>query len=112
MNFKSFHFHLYFNHEQIALATQLSHELGVRFSLEIGRVWDRPVGPHPINSCQITVPKEKFEEVVSWLMVNRQGLDVFIHPEGDNDLLDHRDHIMWLGKSYDLKLDIFKDSAT
>jgi aromatic ring-cleaving dioxygenase len=32
---------------------------------------------------------------------------VFIHPEGENDLLDHRDHIMWIGKSYELKLDIF-----
>lgn len=107
MNFQIYHFHLYFNHEQIPLASKLAQELGERFGLPVGRVWDRPVGPHLVNSCQISVPRAKFEEVVSWLMLNRQGLDVFIHPEGENDLLDHRDHIMWLGKSYDLKLDIF-----
>jgi aromatic ring-cleaving dioxygenase len=107
MNFQIYHFHLYFSHEQIPLATKLAHELGEHFALAVGRVWDRPVGPHPVNSCQISVPRAKFEEVVVWLMANRQGLDVFIHPEGENDLLDHRDHIMWIGKSYELKLDIF-----
>lgn len=108
MKFESYHFHLYFSKEQIATATDLAGQLGEIFKLSVGRVWDRPVGPHPVNSCQITVPKDKFEAVVSWLLVNRLGLDVFIHPEGDNDLIDHRDHIMWIGRSYEINLDIFK----
>ena len=107
MNFSSYHFHLYFNSNQIELATKLASKISEEFVLPVGRVWDRPVGPHPVNSCQITVPKDKFESLASWLLVHRQGLDVFIHPQGNDDLADHRDHIMWIGRSYDLKLDIF-----
>src|SRR5690606_18767593 len=107
MTFQIYHFHLYFNSEQIPLATKIAHELRDLFGLSIGRVWDRPVGPHPVNSCQISVPRGQFEEVVIWLMEKRQGLDIFIHPEGDDDLIDHRDHIMWIGKSYELRLEIF-----
>lgn len=108
MKFKSYHFHLYFNADQIELAKSISKELEELYKVPVGRVWDRPVGPHPVNSCQVTVSSEKFEEVVSWLLINRKGLDVFIHPEGQDDLADHRDHIMWIGKSYDLNLEIFK----
>ncbi len=108
MNFASYHFHLYFSHEQIPLARSIAQTLRDDFQLRVGTVWDRPVGPHPVNSCQITVGRENFEKVVSWLMQNRQGLDVFIHPEGEDDLRDHRDHVMWLGKSYELNLQIFK----
>lgn len=107
MNFLSYHFHLYFDDSQVDLAKEVSSQLGQLFNLAVGRVWERPVGPHPVNSCQITVPKEKFEEVVSWLLVHRKTLDVFIHPEGGDDLLDHRDHIMWIGKSYEIDLSIF-----
>ncbi|MBH48338.1 MAG: 4,5-dioxygenase [Halobacteriovorax sp.] len=106
-NFSSYHFHLYFDESQISTATSMAQQLADIFSVQVGRVWDRPVGPHPVNSCQITVPKDKFESIVSWLMVNRQGLDVFVHPEGENDLIDHRDHIMWIGKSYEIDLSIF-----
>tara|TARA_R110000868_G_scaffold117600_12_gene312409 strand:+ start:25791 stop:26114 length:324 start_codon:yes stop_codon:yes gene_type:complete len=107
MNFSSYHFHLYFDSSQIATARILAEQLGQKFNVNVGRVWDRPVGPHPVNSCQISVPKEKFEAIVNWLLVHREGLDVFIHPEGGNDLIDHRDHIMWIGKSYEIDLSIF-----
>lgn len=108
MKFEIYHFHLYFSHEQIALATEIAQSVRDEFQVAIGRVWDRPVGPHPVNSCQISVPRAKFQDVVVWLMENRQGLDVFIHPEGEDDLIAHRDHVMWLGQSYELKLEIFK----
>lgn len=107
MNFEIYHFHLYFDQSQIALATEIANKLKDQFGLKIGRVWDRPVGPHPVNSCQITVPRGRFEEVMLWLMENRQGLDVFIHPDGEDDLASHRDHAIWLGQSYQLKLEIF-----
>lgn len=110
MNFQLYHFHLYFSPEQFDLASEIANKLATTFKVPVGRVWDRPVGPHPVNSCQITVKREQFEEIAAWLLKNRQGLDVFIHPEGDDDLVDHRDHIMWIGRSYEIKLDIFKES--
>lgn len=107
MNFDHYHFHLYFQVDQIEIARTVAQNLSAQFSLRHGTVWNRPVGPHPVCTCQINVAREQFEAVVAWLMENRQGLDVFIHPEGDDDLANHRDHVMWIGRSYELKLDIF-----
>jgi DOPA 4,5-dioxygenase len=41
---------------------------------------------------------------VSWLALNHGALDVFVHPNTDNELRDHRDCALWLGRSYQLDL--------
>ena len=66
---------------------------------------DNPVGPHPRGSCQLTIGKEQFTDVVSWLVLNRSGLTVFTHAQTGNALKDHTDHVIWLGPSETLKLD-------
>ena len=65
---------------------------------------DNPVGPHPRGSCQLTIGKEQFTDVVSWLVLNRSGLTVFTHAQTGNALKDHTDHVIWLGPSETLKL--------
>ena len=75
---------------------------------EIGRFHEKPVGPHPMWSYQILFPMPLFPDVAGWLALNRDGLDVFLHPNTGNDLADHRDHAMWIGRSYELDLSIFK----
>src|SRR5215207_8429945 len=40
----------------------------------------------------------QFARLLPWLMLNRDPLDVFVHPETGDDLADHRDHAMWLGE--------------
>ena len=65
---------------------------------------DNPVGPHPRGSCQLTIGKEQFTDVVSWLVLNRRGLTVFTHAQTGNALKDHTDHVIWLGPSETLKL--------
>ena len=42
--------------------------------------------------------------VVGWLVLNRGGLDVFVHPNTGDALVDHRDRAVWLGRSYALNL--------
>ena len=37
---------------------------------------------------------------------NRGDVDVFIHPNTGDDLLDHTQHIMWIGESYPLNLSV------
>jgi hypothetical protein len=40
---------------------------------------------------------EQFENIVPWLMLNRQGLDVLVHPLTDNSYDDHSRYAVWLG---------------
>jgi DOPA 4,5-dioxygenase len=45
---------------------------------------------------------------VPWLALNRDGLTVFVHPETGNALADHSAHVIWLGDSQALKLDVLR----
>jgi hypothetical protein len=46
----------------------------------------------------------QFPEVVAWLALNHGALDVFVHPNTSDELRDHRDSAIWIGKSYRLDL--------
>jgi hypothetical protein len=48
--------------------------------------------------------REQFSDVVGWLALNHGALDVFVHPNTGNQLSDHRDRALWLGRSYQLSL--------
>ncbi|MFT5542972.1 MAG: aromatic ring-cleaving dioxygenase, partial [Arenicella sp.] len=41
-----------------------------------GRVHQKPVGPHPKWSCQITFSSNDFEQFIPWLEDNRGDLSV------------------------------------
>jgi len=45
---------------------------------------------------------------VPWLMLNREGLDVLVHPETDDAYDDHTSHAMWLGQPLDLRLEVLR----
>ena len=53
------------------------------------------------------VPIELFEKVSAWFLQNRSGIDLFIHPISGDDIADHKDNIMWIGKSYKLNTEFF-----
>lgn len=47
---------------------------------------------------------QQFATVVAWLTLNRGALDVLMHPNTGDALVDHRDRALWLGRSYTLNL--------
>jgi len=102
-----FHTHIYFNPDQLEQARHLGEALRDRFSVPMGHLHLRPVGPHPRGSCQLTVPPERFGEVAQWLALNRGGLTIFAHASTGNDRADHTDHVIWFGPSEPLDLAIF-----
>ncbi|CAB3775158.1 hypothetical protein LMG29542_08540 [Paraburkholderia humisilvae] len=106
---KSWHAHIYFDADSRdaawALRQVIEQELGT--VIELGRFHERPVGPHPQWSCQIEFSPAHLADIMSWLMLNHGTLDVFVHPNTGDALSDHRDAALWIGKSYELKMDAF-----
>src|SRR5262249_24076286 len=76
----------------------------------LGRWHDEPVGPHPQSMYQIAFPRALFPTLLPWLMLNRDGLTILVHPETGDDLADHSNHAMWLGDILRLRLDVFRKS--
>ncbi|NRA63085.1 MAG: DOPA 4,5-dioxygenase family protein [Pseudobacteriovorax sp.] len=111
MAIQYYHFHIYFDKSQQKQTKDLVEKLKVLGELEIGRIHDRPVGPHPIGSCQIKVPAGKMEEMMLWFFEERGDLDIFIHGVTGDDLLDHTKYTAWMGRSYELNLDMFRTTS-
>lgn len=107
MTFPSYHAHVYYEKKSMQQAKALCEEANAKFSLTMGRFHQKPVGPHPCWSCQLAFDADQFPLLVPWLSRHRNGLDIFIHPNSGDDYKDHTDFVMWLGQSYNLKLDIF-----
>ena len=106
---RAYHAHIYYAPETKHLAAALREEIGERFPAALlGRWHDPPVGPHPTSMFQIAFDPELFPRLVPYLMLNRRGLAVLVHPETGNDWRDHSRHALWLGAILPLKLDMLK----
>ena len=102
-----FHAHIYFNPPELEQAQALAAAAQDRFGLRVGHFHQRPVGPHPRGSVQMTVPTDKFGEVATWLAVNRAGLTIFAHASTGDDRQDHGHNVVWFGPSEPLDMSIF-----
>jgi DOPA 4,5-dioxygenase len=107
-----FHAHIYFDTASRDVAARVREGLGARFDVRLGRWHDQPIGPHPKSMYQVAFLPNQFEKVVPWLMLNREGLDVLIHPETGDDVKDHTDHALWLGEKLELNIDILRRVRT
>ncbi|KNE70358.1 hypothetical protein AMAG_14499 [Allomyces macrogynus ATCC 38327] len=68
-----------------------------------GKMWDRPIGPHPYNMFEIDIHRaDDFGPFVAWLVLNHGSLSVLIHPQTGNDVKDHTEHALWLGQKVPL----------
>ena len=54
------HAHIYFDAATKAQARALCKDTARRFGVAMGRMHDGPVGPHPVGSCQLSVPPAAF----------------------------------------------------
>ena len=102
-----FHAHVYFSEETFEQARELCEAARNRFSIRMGRMHKKPIGPHPVWSCQLAFTPDRFGEVIPWLATHRDGLVIFIHTETGDDLDDHTKHAMWMGQMLPLDLSHF-----
>ena len=54
---------------------------------------------------QVAFAVAEFPRLVPWLMLNRDGLDVLVHPLSGDSLADHTRFAMWLGRALPLRLE-------
>jgi DOPA 4,5-dioxygenase len=102
---RGYHAHIYYDAATKPVAERLRGAIGGGFSVELGRWHDEPVGPHPISMYQVAFAIAEFPKLVPWLMLNRGGLDILVHPQTDNSYDDHAVHALWLGTPLLLRLD-------
>jgi DOPA 4,5-dioxygenase len=100
----SYHAHIYYDPATSrAVAEALRHRIGERFPVQLGRWHDVTVGPHVRAMYQVAFAPHVFPALVPWLMLNRAGLTVLVHPNTDNPHDDHLEHALWLGEKLDVK---------
>ena len=57
---------------------------------------------------QIALPPALLASFLPWLMLNRDGLTILLHPGTDNPYLDHTEHAAWLGGMLPLRLQVLR----
>jgi DOPA 4,5-dioxygenase len=94
----SFHAHIYYDPAKTRAKAELLRErVAERFLVRNGSWHDAPVGPHPSAMFQISFATDIFPIIVPWLMLNRLGLTVLVHPNTDRPRDDHLQHALWMG---------------
>ena len=105
LKIEGYHAHVYFDPTTRARASQLREMIAATLGVEVRVLSDEPRGPHPVPQFRFTFTNAQFETVVPWLMLNREGFDVLVHPLTDNSYDDHSRYALWLGSPKALRLD-------
>ncbi|MCJ1228153.1 hypothetical protein MMC12_004814 [Toensbergia leucococca] len=108
-----FDVHIYFfqsNQDQMNFAISLWERIRREFpELRIYRVWDKPVGPHPVAMFEVNIfTPAQFGAFIPWLVINRGPLSALIHPNTEDEERDHTQRATWMGEKLPLDLSLFK----
>jgi len=106
---KDYHVHVYYDPAQSRdRAERLRERVAAAFpQAKLGRWHDEMVGPHPQSMYQIAFPAGMLAAFVPWLMLNRDGLTVLLHPETGDNYTDPSAHAAWFGAVLPLRLEVF-----
>ena len=105
---KGYHAHVYYNPATKPVAEKLRETIVSKFTVEPGVLSDEPRGPHPISQFAVIFETPEFQNIVPWLMLNHEGLDVLIHPLTESSYDDHSKNALWLGTPVPMRLDILR----
>jgi DOPA 4,5-dioxygenase len=105
-----YHIHVYYDPEHREYTAQLRTCVEERFPVRMGRWHDVPVGPHPTAMYQILFTPDVFPTLVPFVMMNRMGLTILLHPESGRPRDDHSLNATWMGSVLPLKLDVLSET--
>jgi aromatic ring-cleaving dioxygenase len=105
------HYHAHIYYDPAASrdrAERLRERIGAKFpQARLGRWHDEPVGPHPRSMYQVAFPSGMLATFLPWLMLNRDGFTILLHPETGDAYRDHTAHAVWFGAVLPLRLEVF-----
>lgn len=107
---RNYHVHVYYDPAATrARAERLRERVAAEFpQAMLGRWHDALVGPHPQSMFQIAFPREMLASFVPWLMLNRDGLTLLLHPDTGDAYVDHAEHAAWFGAVLPLRLEALR----
>ena len=106
---RDYHAHVYYDPSTRERAARLRERIAAEFPDAIlGRWHDALVGPHPQSMYQVAFPRALLATFLPWLMLNRDGLTVLVHPLTDDSVADHTQFAAWLGKPLPLRLEVLR----
>ena len=108
---KDYHAHVYYDPSTKANAALLRQWVEERFpgQMRMGSWHDEQVGPHVQAMYQIAFAPELFPTLVPFLMMNRMGLTVLVHPQSGRPRDDHTVNAMWLGAVLPVKTEVLRE---
>ena len=107
---KSYHAHIYYDPATREVAGRVRQQVSDHFLVQMGRWRDEPVGPHCGRCIRSRSTSAVFPTLVPWLMLNRQGLTVLVHPNTDRPRDDHLVQALWMGEVLPIKADVLRES--
>ena len=105
---ETFHAHVYYEEKTRPIAAELRAVLEERFEVVMGRWREMPVGPHPLPMYQVAFARAEFTKILPFLMLNRRGLSILVHPNTADAYEDHASHAVWLGTPLPLHLEFLR----
>ncbi len=105
---REYHAHIYFNSDTRASVLKLYEALKEfgQGRIHLNTIADQPRGPHVPCMFGVDIPKDMFEAVFGFLLLNHGPHSVLFHPVTGNELLDHTHHAAWLGQVQPLNLSV------
>ena len=104
-----YHIHVYYDPESRERAALLRKWIEERFAVRMGSWHDAPVGPHPTAMYQIQFTPVLFPSLVPFVMMNRMGLTVLLHPQSGRPRDDHTINATWMGAIIPVKTEVLSD---
>ena len=110
---EGWHAHIYYDPAKTrGVAAIIRQQIENEFpDTKVGRWHDEAVGPHLNAMYQVAFETYQFDNLVQWLSVNRNGLDVLVHPQTENAWNDHLLFGFWLGNKLPLNEEVLRGTA-
>lgn len=104
-----YHAHLYFEVRQFPMVKSILAALGRDPApLRLHRLHLEPVGPHALPMAEFHFDERDYPLVLVWLRAHHRELSVLIHADTGDDIRDHSQNVIWLGKPLPIDFDFFE----
>lgn len=99
------HAHVYFSDDERATAAALRDSFRADPAISfVGRLHNRPIGPHPIPQFELHFVEADRTAVAERIATS--GLRALVHPLTEDDLADHTTLAWWIGEPLALDLSV------